>query len=268
MPKPTTEIVEEILQSILATPKKQRRLKSSTFWDKFSIPKRTKDRVGEIATAFENAGIVVSIANGTLGIEGKDDWIILSYLDPELPSNTEKPVPRIATPHDDWFALLANREYESEREVEHYYILPLLEKLGYLEADIAIGLPVQMFQGTKKVTTEADVVLFKGSSRAPEHALMVVEAKKSNRVLTDEHHGQVHSYAMWLTTPLSMITNGDDLRVYAFRGAAQPDVLLLSLRRSELQQKWAELYAIVNRAAVVDYKEKVGKLQLAEQVSR
>lgn len=41
----TTETTEEMLASILATPKKQKRLKSSTFWRKFGVERRSKERI-------------------------------------------------------------------------------------------------------------------------------------------------------------------------------------------------------------------------------
>ena len=37
--------------------------------------------------------------------------------------------------------------FESEREVEYNFIMPLLEKLGYEEADVVIGCPVIMYEG-------------------------------------------------------------------------------------------------------------------------
>ena len=56
---------------------------------------------------------------------------------------------------------MEQRTFESEREVEYYFIVPLLENLGYEEADFAIGYPVQMYEGVKKVNKVADFVLFK-----------------------------------------------------------------------------------------------------------
>jgi len=42
-PPSVSDVVEDIFQSILATPKQQRKLRSSTFWDKFGFERRTKD---------------------------------------------------------------------------------------------------------------------------------------------------------------------------------------------------------------------------------
>jgi hypothetical protein len=39
------EVVEEIFQSVLATPTRQRRLMSKTFWKQFRVKSRSKERV-------------------------------------------------------------------------------------------------------------------------------------------------------------------------------------------------------------------------------
>ena len=61
---------------------------------------------------------------------------------------------------------MAHREFDSEREVEYYFVVPLLEQLGYAEDDFAIGYPVQMYEGVKKVNKEADFALLNGHSRS------------------------------------------------------------------------------------------------------
>jgi hypothetical protein len=63
---------------------------------------------------------------------------------------------------------MKQREFETEREVEYYFVVPLLEQLGYEEDDFAIGYPVQMYEGVRKVNKEADFILFNGLSRSKE----------------------------------------------------------------------------------------------------
>src|SRR5205814_993754 len=129
---------------------------------------------------------------------------------------TELPTTDIPMPPASWFDLMARRAFESEREVEYYFIVPLLEHLGYEEDDFAIGYPVQMYEGVKKVNKEADFVLFNGLSRAKDDALLIVEAKKTEKILTEDAVGQARAYAMWLSTPYYIVTNGDEIRVYLF----------------------------------------------------
>jgi hypothetical protein len=179
------------------------------------------------------------------GKEDKDEWLILSYVRPSPPAVGTQPIhsdPNIPTPPDRWFEMLEERVFESEREVEYYFIVPLLEQLGYEEDDFAIGYPVQMYEGVKKVHKEADFVLFNGPSRSKEDALLIVEAKKTTRPVTEDAVGQARAYAMWLITPYYIVTNADDIQVWLFRGAVQPDVKVMSFKRSDLRKHWATLY--------------------------
>lgn len=47
-PRSIPDVLEEMLQSILATEKRQRRLRSKTFWDLFGFNRRTADRVAHV----------------------------------------------------------------------------------------------------------------------------------------------------------------------------------------------------------------------------
>jgi hypothetical protein len=64
--------------------------------------------------------------------------------------------------------MMKQREFETEREVEYYFVVPLLEQLCYEEDDFAIGYPVQIYEGVRKVNKEADFILFNGLSRSKE----------------------------------------------------------------------------------------------------
>lgn len=257
------DVVEEIFESILATPKRQRRLLSKTFWGKFGFERRTKERVAEVQEALRQRNLFLSLSDEEFGTESKNEWIILSYVEPSPPpvgAQAKHPGAPVPTPPSSWFETLEKRVFESEREVEYYFIVPLLEQLGYEEDDFAIGYPVQMYQGVKKVNKEADFVLFDGANRSRENALLVVEAKKTTRPLTEDAVGQARAYAMWLITPYYVVTNADEVQVYLFRGAMQPDVRTMRFKRSDLREHWDMLYGSINKAAVIDYKEKLRKV--------
>ena len=81
-----SDVVEEIFQSILATPKRQRRLLSKTFWGKFGIERRTKERVEEVKEALRQRDLILNIDDAEFGTEAKDEWLILSYVKPWPPS--------------------------------------------------------------------------------------------------------------------------------------------------------------------------------------
>lgn len=261
---PVADVIEGIFQSVLATPKRQRRLRSKTLWeDMLGFKVRTKERVELVKAAIKQRGLLLNIEEAAFGTEDKDEWIILTYVEPPRPPavlQEELPTTDIPSPPDSWFAMIAQREFESEREVEYYFVVPLLEALGYEEADFAIGFPVQMFEGVKKVNKEADFVLFNGNSRAKDDALLIVEAKKTEKILTEDATGQARAYAMWLSTPYYLVTNGEELRVYLFRGAVQPDVMLMTFPRTAMQQNWPQLYQTLNKAAVIEYKAKLKKM--------
>jgi hypothetical protein len=261
---PIADVAEDITQSIKASPKKQRRLRSSTFWDKFGFERRTRDRVEQVREALSQRYVLVNLDETTFGHESKDEWIILNYVEPPIGDGVFAREPKMAVPlpTDSWFDLMARRVFESEREVEYYFVVPLLEQLGYEEDDLAIGFPVQMYEGTKKVNKEADFVLFNGLSRAKEDALLIVEAKRTERILTEDAVGQARAYAMWLCTPYYIVSNGDEVRVYLFRGAIQPDVILMTFRRSDLREHWSALYQAVSKPAVIQR-----KATLLEQVA-
>jgi hypothetical protein len=259
--QPIGDVVEEMFQSVLATPKRQRRLRSKTFWDNFGFKMRTKDRVEQVREALKRRGLIVNLDD--MGSEDKDEWIILTFVEPPPPVailQDKQPTAAVPTPEGAWFDLMEHRVFESEREVEYYFIAPLLEKLGFVEDDFAIGYPVQMYEGVRKVNKEADFVLFNGLSRTRDDALVIVEAKRTEKILTEDAVGQARAYAMWLTTPYYLVTNGEDLRVYLFRGAIQADVLLMSFNRRDLRQQWKVLYNTLNKESVIDYKEKLRKV--------
>lgn len=256
MPAPPSidEVADQLRSSILATPRRQRRLKSRTLWSLFGFKVRSADRVTAVSSALDARNILVTTGDGTaLGVEDRDSWLVLSYLDP-TPAPAPEPEP---SPPPEWFDLVERRVFESEREVEYYFVIPLFERLGYGEDDFAVGHPVTIYEGVRRVRAQADCVLFDGVERSPDRALVVVEAKRAGRTLADDAAGQARAYAMWLATPFYVVTNGDRLRVYLFRGAVQSDVLLLDVERFELRERWQELARLVGRSAVVEHKRRV-----------
>jgi len=260
-----SEVMAEIYQSVLATPKRQRRLLSKSFWAKFGFKARTKERIEQVREAVKRQGLVLNLDDAHFGTENKDDWIILSYVEPSLPAEIQNEASLDAQvidciPPDNWFQLMESRKFESEREVEYYFILPLLESLGYEEDDFAIGYPIEMYEGVTKVKKEADFAIFNGLSRDKKDALLVVEAKKADKILTEDAVGQAKGYAIWLTTPYYMATNAEEVCLYLSRAGLQPDVALMKFPRSELRQQWVTLHQHINKAAVIERKKKLGKI--------
>lgn len=232
-----------------------KRLKSSTFWSLFAVKAKKKTVIERIMQLLEKNNLEAIVKSGeTFGEEGKDDWIMLSPIvidsSPEKSTGPKDPSP----PSSDWFGEMQTRIFESEREVETYFIVPILEKLGYYYDDVVIGHPVNMFKGVKRIKTEADFVVFKGPSRELEDVLLVIEAKNSDKDISGDHIGQAKSYAHELLPACYIITNGEKIKVFRFSGSLFPDKLLMDFDRSMLIEKWDDLYGYASKNATMQRK--------------
>jgi hypothetical protein len=89
MPKPSSisSIADELLKAILATSKRQRGMRSGTFWHKFGIERRTKDRVKTVKAALSDRQIEINLEESFFGLEKRGELIVLRALDSAL--NTE-----------------------------------------------------------------------------------------------------------------------------------------------------------------------------------
>jgi hypothetical protein len=251
------EVVAEIREALLATPSRKKRLLSSTFWqDRLGFSKRTSERVETVHSALLVAGIYVIRPEQGFGTEDLEEWVELTLLDGQSTVPTQ-PVDSPPRPPSAWFSTMCEHKYESEREVEYFFAIPLLNALGYDAADLAVGFPVRMNEGVRRVTKEADCIVFDGPSRSRADALLVLEAKRSDRALTNDAESQARSYALWMTTPFYVLTNGHDLRVFLFRGALQADVNILTTSRDKLEQDWAELAQRISKPAARDHKNRL-----------
>lgn len=264
--KSETDVALEMYQSVMQSNDKQKRLKSSKFWSLFYVKARMSTVVERITGILDTQGLKIAVKSGAIfGKERDDDWIILT---PKLisPITTDPPPSSIISPiwpSAEWFEEIKTRDFESEREVEAYFVAPLLKELGYEYQDIVIGYPVAMFKGVQRMMTEADFVLFNGSSRDKEHVLLIVEAKKSNMGISVDHIGQARSYAQELLPACYILSNGQQIIVYQFNGNLIPDERVMDFDRLQLKDKWEEFYSCVSKEATIKRKK-----WMEEQVSR
>lgn len=98
------------------------------------------------------------------------------------------------------------------------------------------------------------MVAFEGRGRDKRAALVLAEVKNSGRPLTSDAVGQARGYAFWLTTPLYMVTNGDEVQLHVLHGGVQPDAQLLTFRRHELQRHWEGLCKYLAKGSVIQRK--------------
>lgn len=259
--KSESDVALEMCQSVMQTTKKQRRLKSSTFWGLFHVKARQARVIERITNVLDSQGLTIAVRSGApLGEEQDTDWIILTAKLPTLPRQASKIPPE--WPSSEWFEMMQTRCFESEREIEAYFVSPLLDALGYEYEDIAIGYPVVMFKGVQRTTTEADFVVFNGTIRARDNALLVVEAKKSDKGVSTDHIGQARSYAQELFPACYVVSNGQQVVVFQFNGLLIPDERVMDFDRSELHDRWTDLYNYASKTATIQR-----KLLMQKQIS-
>ena len=258
--KTEADVALEMYESVRQSNNKQKRLKSSTFWGLFNVKARRKTVVERIESIIDQQDLRIAVKSGaTFGEESRADWIILTLKLPEPPGTSEHPP---EWPSAEWFEMMQTRLFESEREVEAFFIAPLLENLGYDYDDIVIGYSVEMFKGVRKIRTEADFVVFNGPCREKEDVLLVIEAKKSDKGISVDHIGQAKSYAQELLPACYIVSNGQQIIVFQFNGMLAPDERVLDFDRVQLRGRWADLYNYTCKEATIQRKQWMeGKFQ-------
>ena len=111
----------------------------------------------------------------------------------------------------------------------------------------------------------ADVVVFDGAKHVKNRALLTIEAKSAefsfdNKNAVADATGQTRSYALWLTTPYFVIANGINLQIYRNGLGGAADQMIVECHRTELRQKWLDIYVKLNRSAAVKHKEELVNL--------
>ena len=257
--KDLNEVVEEIKGAIESTPKKAKRILCKTLLKECGFQVKTRERAELLMKTFTEAEITVT---PNMVECDREDWITLSLLQPSVPVEDFLPEKNLIsdkevtkTVDDLWFTELLTKTFESEKEVEIRFILPLLERLGYSEDDRADGYPVEIYEGVRKTTKEADFVLFDGRNRSKDNALLVIEAKAMGKKLSD-YIGQARTYTIWLSTPYYLLTNGDEIRVFLYRSPIESDIEVFTAQRKDLREAFRNLYNLISKKAVVEYQKR------------
>jgi hypothetical protein len=239
-PKDPEDVVASIQRSIEVSPKGSRRVRCHNLRALFGFQAWTAQRKDLVAAMLEARGIR---AQPPISEAGLHDWIVLSS--PVMPPcDDSSPDPR---PSEEWFDHLMSVHLDSEREVEMYFASPLFHGLGYTSEHEAAGFRFDMWEGVTRRRAEADLVYFQDSHHSITDGvpLVLVEAKGSDQP-PDAGTGQVRSYAFWLKPAYYVITNGDVIVAYNYQGGAVPDVKALDIKRSELRDRFDELYRVLN----------------------
>jgi hypothetical protein len=207
--KDVDEILMDIKGAIESSPKKSKRILCKTLLTNLGFKAKTKERSEVLMNKFDELGIFIT---PSLLECNRDEWLTLSVTEPKIPVATidEKDEVKFTEVYQDdnidkKIDEITLKDFDTEKEVEIRFVLPLLSLLGYSEKDRADGYPVNIYTGVKKSVKEADFVLFNGKNRAEDNALLVIEAKSVGKKL-DKHIHQARSYAMWLGTPYYLVT--------------------------------------------------------------
>jgi Type I restriction enzyme R protein N terminus (HSDR_N) len=248
--KDPVDVAASIRRSIEVSQKGSRRVRCHTLRELFGFQAWSAQRKEIISRVLADLGVVVQPG---LGDAGPDDWVTLSL--PELPEpRDDQPDPR---PSQEWFDHLMTIPLITEREVEMHFASPLFHGLGYDDAQEAAGFRFDTYAGVQFRIAEADLVYFADESHSVTEGvpLILVEVKESSQ-LPDAGTGQAKSYAYWVKPAYYVITNGDILIVYNYQGGAVPDVKVLEIKRSELRDRFDELYSILNPKAAAEARQR------------
>jgi hypothetical protein len=155
-----------------------------------------------------------------------------------------------------WFQCLAKspwRHNAPEVEIEAKFIFPLLKHLGYAENEMELRVPVLLKEGSRESRLEVDWLL----RHDVVGALVVVEAKAPEKQLTENVRRQARSYAFHLETPVYIVTNGKELRIF-HRGVLK-DSCVLSCKTNQLKENWRAIYQVAGKSAVMTLKDQLSK---------
>ncbi len=253
--KDEQEVLDEIKAAIEASSKKAKKVLCKTLFATFGYKVKTKERTEHLIQLLTEAGISFS---PSLDQADREDWVTLALPNPPVPVSdfvaaTAEPIPSQSDP---WFSHILTKSFDSEKEVEIRFVLPLLDRLGYTDEDRSDGYPVEIYEGVRKSVKEADFVLFDGANRSKESALLVIEAKATGKRLQD-YIGQARTYAIWLGTPYYLVTNGDEIKAFLFRSAIESDVEVFSAMRNNLAAAFPSLYNLISKQAIIEYKKRL-----------
>ena len=244
--KDPEDVVASIRRSIEVSQKGSRKVRCSTLRDLFGYDAWNGQRKARVTRLLDDQNIH---AQPTLSEAGLHDWIVLSL--PVLPKpDDSQPDPR---PSPEWFEHLMSVHLDSEREVEMFFASPLFHGLGYSDDHEAAGFRFVMYEGVTRKTVEADLVYFADERRSLDDGvpLVLVEVKGSAQP-PDAGKGQARSYALWVMPAYYVTTNGEAVVVYNYQGAVVPDVKVLDFKRSELRERFDDLYHLLNPKAAAD----------------
>jgi hypothetical protein len=249
------EVVDTIRESIEVSKRGSRKVRAYRFRELFGYQAWSAPRREHVEKLLSEAGIVVQ---PPLVEAGRDDWLLMSM--PTLPEVREEH--REPRPSDAWFTHLEEVRLNTEREVEMHFAAPLFRELGYRQEQEAAGFGFTMWEGVSHRRAEADLLYFADETHDLEDGqpLVLVECKTPGKK-PGGGAGQARSYAYWVKPAYYLITDGDSLTVWNYQGGAVPDVRVIEVRRTDLRDRFDDLYSVLNpEASAAARQEKIDRL--------
>ncbi len=120
---------------------------------------------------------------------------------------------------------------------------------------MAIVFPITLLRRAKRITIEADCVVFDGPGREMRNTLLLVEEKRSTRDISVEHVSQARSYAQEVPPSYYIVTNAEQIKVYKFNALLAPDDCVMDFGRIGLREEWQQFYGYVSKEAAVKRKK-------------
>jgi hypothetical protein len=258
--KDASFIAEKLREAVEQSSSGARRLRLKNLLAKFGFKRRSDANTAQITQLFSSLGLSINPPIVRFGEDwgiSYEDWIYLSI---DVPSEPTPPSPLPTWNADGWFDRIAKLSLRTEKEVETKFIIPLLARLGYNEDDRYDGMPVPAAYGSRRTTLVIDFALFNVS--LPElhnQPLITVEAKREGKLFKKKElenaHNQAKSYCLWAQCDYFMITDSHTIQTFhiAKGGCLSGLEPLFACDRSELIERFDELYARVSKEALTKY---------------
>lgn len=244
--------LSRLFDMLQSNPSKEVEMRSRRFWRMFGVNRRTDKTIENVQKLLKSQGVqITSLSNQPFGKEDNQAFLRFKHFSVVFPS-------------DYWFDELKDKKYESETEVLFFFIYPILINLGYSEEDFSFHRVIKLrtTKGSRRTRYRMarkipDLVLYNGSSRSQDNALVIVETKmftddavrKGERL--NQAVGDVRYYWITLHPKSGVATDGDQVIVFDPRDQPLSDTYL-SFYRTQLKENWVELTMLLSKQALIE----------------
>lgn len=183
-----------------------------------------------------------------------DTWLTLSMSSPTHGGEHPVPVPG-PKPAPEFFDHIESAPLDNELEVQFYFVSPLFRQLGYNEEQEAPSFKfiTHGFASgfSKPKLAYADLIYFADAKKSIDDGepLVLVECKARGKG-PGAGVDQARAYSFFVQPAFYIATDGDYLTVWHYRGGAEKDKKILEVQRSQIRERFDEMYSILNPHAV------------------